>query len=520
MKYYCCSENRRDLVRGHAGLNGIDYVEVIDNPDDPDEVRQRELHVFFLKELEGALSPENIKLKKGNVDSPIKVLQVDPIIATPASPPVSPPASPPEPSKGIRIELDEPGNFSIYTLCLVDAEDNEKVLDGMDKLLSCIEFSFKVGCETNSDCIEQQPDCVPEDRKDIPINYLAKDYASFKQLMLDRMSLLMPQWQERNAADLGIALVEMLAYAADHLSYRQDAISTEAYLRTARKRTSVRRHARLVDYHMHEGVNARAWIRIEIDEASDGQVLKKQFLEEDPENQLRNLYNTSFITGVGDSRILKHEDREFAEEVQSGSLVYELMYDLALYEAHNEMKFYTYGDAACCLPKGATEAALHGQFPNLKEGDVVMFVEKLGPETGNPADADPSHRQVVRITEIIEEDDVNFATPGSPPDSPPAPFIPVTRIRWGQEDALTFPLCISSKVPESQDIIHDVSVLYGNIALVDHGMTHTDVTGSDTLFDNIQGSIHPAEVPDPLKEYVNTSHSTCGENKSKPVLPR
>src|SRR4029077_7562637 len=81
------------------------------------------------------------------------------------------------------------------------------------------------------------------------IDYLAKDYASFRQLMLDRISVLSPQWKERNPADIGIALVELLAYAGDYLSYRQDAVATEAYLGTARRRVSVRRHARLVDYH-------------------------------------------------------------------------------------------------------------------------------------------------------------------------------------------------------------------------------------------------------------------------------
>src|SRR4030095_14228357 len=64
--------------------------------------------------------------------------------------------------------------------------------------------------------------------------------------------------------DIGIALVEILAYAGDYLSYYQDAVGTEAYLDTARKRISVRRHARLVDYKLHEGCNARTWICLEV----------------------------------------------------------------------------------------------------------------------------------------------------------------------------------------------------------------------------------------------------------------
>ena len=78
----------------------------------------------------------------------------------------------------------------------------------------------------------------------------------------------MPDWAERNPADLGVALVEVLAYVADHLSYRQDAIATEAYLGTARRRVSVRRHARLVDYPMHDGCNARTWLHVRLDEAN------------------------------------------------------------------------------------------------------------------------------------------------------------------------------------------------------------------------------------------------------------
>ena len=104
---------------------------------------------------------------------------------------------------------------------------------------------------------------TPEPQATKPeINYLAKDYASFRQLILDRLALNMPRWQETHVPDLGIALVELLAYVGDYLSYYQDAVATEAYLNTARQRITVRRHVRLVDYAMHEGCNARAFVTI------------------------------------------------------------------------------------------------------------------------------------------------------------------------------------------------------------------------------------------------------------------
>lgn len=48
----------------------------------------------------------------------------------------------------------------------------------------------------------------------------------------------MPDWTDRNPADLGVTLAELFAYLGDRLAYWQDAA---AYLRTAGRRTSVRR---------------------------------------------------------------------------------------------------------------------------------------------------------------------------------------------------------------------------------------------------------------------------------------
>ena len=62
----------------------------------------------------------------------------------------------------------------------------------------------------------------------------------------------------RNVSDLGITLLELLAYEGDHLSYFQDAVANEAYLDTARQRSSAKKHARLVDYPMHDGRNGRS----------------------------------------------------------------------------------------------------------------------------------------------------------------------------------------------------------------------------------------------------------------------
>ena len=81
-----------------------------------------------------------------------------------------------------------------------------------------------------------------------PIEYLAKDFLSFRQALLDFSTLRYPAWQERSEADFGMMFLEALSAVADDLSYTQDRIAAEATLLTATQRRSVIRHARLVDY--------------------------------------------------------------------------------------------------------------------------------------------------------------------------------------------------------------------------------------------------------------------------------
>src|SRR5215471_14554395 len=78
----------------------------------------------------------------------------------------------------------------------------------------------------------------------------------------------MPGWQEKHVPDIGVMLTELLASVGDQISYQQDAVATEAYLGTARQRISLRRLGVLVDYAMHDGCNARAWVQLQVNAAS------------------------------------------------------------------------------------------------------------------------------------------------------------------------------------------------------------------------------------------------------------
>ena len=66
----------------------------------------------------------------------------------------------------------------------------------------------------------------------------------------------MRDWTARGSDDYGIALLEMWAYLADILTFYQERIANEAFLRTALLRASVLRLAALLDYRPAPGVAA------------------------------------------------------------------------------------------------------------------------------------------------------------------------------------------------------------------------------------------------------------------------
>jgi hypothetical protein len=504
MIYFCCDDNRRRAaVRNHPSINGIDFLEVSDEPEDSLADRQRTLFVHFFKDVPaGTIEVENVRIEGGER---IRNIAVSSVTSGQSS-------SPPQGANVLIVEVSERGDFSTYTLRLVADDDSGDPPEGFDPILSAVDFSFKVNCPTNFDC-KPQRSCAAEPGKDPEINYLAKDYASFRQLMLDRMSLLVPQWTERSAADLGIALVELLAYVGDYLSYQQDAVATENYLNTARRRASVRRHARLVDYPMHDGRNARAWIHVEVTDAADGLVLSP--------GEGRD--TTKFLTGVGALEsvpVIEQGTDVFAKALSERPQIFELLDDdIKLFKSHNRIKFYTWGARECCLPKGATRAALDGDFSTLEEKDVLILVENRGPETGNLEDADRTRRHAVRLTSVkVTSDPLGGQFKPEPDNS----AVPVTRIEWSTEDALPFALCVSSLVENT--FFDDGAFALGNIALVDHGYTVTDLPANPPAdLELAETSLDPAVVPGPLASLTRLSRSTtnrCDAATVTAVAPR
>jgi hypothetical protein len=81
---------------------------------------------------------------------------------------------------------------------------------------------------------------------------MEKDFESFRLLMLNRTASIIPGWRGRNSADLGITLLESLAYVDNILSFYQDAVANEASLGPDGKKIFVNKYIRLLKSSLHQ----------------------------------------------------------------------------------------------------------------------------------------------------------------------------------------------------------------------------------------------------------------------------
>lgn len=438
--YVCSDDGRRRalLAQVSPALNAIDYLEIA-------SADEATLAVYFLFDLPGggganpvpaspALTPGNIRIEgAGRVFTIASVAAAGNVLTVVAAAPV----------RGF--------DYATYRFSIVASPTHPVTPAGFDPKLSAIDFSFKANCPSEFDC-KQDLVCPPKVFAEPELDYLAKDFNTFKRLMLDRLSVLMPDWTERHSADLQNTLVDLLAYVADYLSWYQDAVATEAYLGTARKRISLVRHARLLGYEPLDGCNARTFVQFQV---SGGPITLAA--------------HTPILTRGGDGNATVVVN-DFARALVDRPFVFETLHDGSFTQAHNQIQFYTWQDQQCWLPCGTTSATLADTGLVLAPGDFLLFEEIAGPESGLPADADWQHRQVVRLTSVASGHD-------------PLGGAPVVEIAWDPADALTFALCLSARTSPSEPPFV-VSVARGNVVLADHGLT---VSGE---------ALDPPAVPD------------------------
>ncbi len=479
------ADRRATLLADTGPRNGIDYVEVLDTDAPAGTPRQRTLVVRFLKPLATTIAPDQLRIDGGVRfrDIPVAWAHTGAALASGAVPvAVVPtaeqtalldvlarfgPSEPPPPvgfassssSSAPAAELDAErarllvvrtlgeSDFSTYTLRLVAAPGSNDPPPGIDPVFSSVEFSFKAGCPSDFECFAETT--CPPDRTAAPrIDYLSKDYESFRRLMLDRLATTLPAWTERTPADLGVALVELLAHVGDLLSYEQDAVATESYLGTARRRTAVRRHARLLGYVSDDGASARALVQVQVKVGSsaDGDELPM-------DTPLLTSTEREDATRPALSSFAPFDAREVQRFVTRSAL--------PLRSALNSIPLYLWGGERCCLAPGATSATLDNTHDRLRVLADAPYPLLVLSETRPPdAIAEPRRHPVLVTRATFKTDPLYDESPGQPQR--------VVEIEWAADDALPFALEVRRLSPEGATPAEPSVVALGNLVIADH----------------------------------------------------
>ncbi|MGE0397126.1 MAG: baseplate J/gp47 family protein [Kofleriaceae bacterium] len=330
----------------------------------------------------------------------------------------------------LRLTVGPIGDYSTYTLSLTFA--------GIDPLFASLEFKFRPGCFS--------VDCAPEWTPRPPvepapaIDTLARDYDSFRHLLIGAMQRRVPGWEPTSEVDLSVTLLDLFSAAADELADYQDRVMNEAYLSTARTRVSLARHARLVDYHIHQGNQASALLAVRVAVSQVTLAPGIAVMTEDPDATA----GTTFVT------------------VESAPML----------RALNDIDLYTWSDARPALAKGDTTADL--AFASIADANAavahfdaggarLLIQEERDPRTGGTAGVNRDKRQLLRVT---------AASVIADPQDPAASIV---RVWWRREDALRWDFCFVETPVTGGPKLRGVSRFHGNLVMATAGTPITEV---------------------------------------------
>ncbi len=279
----------------------------------------------------------------------------------------------------------------------------------------------------------EEPSPIPSGTALRPVNpnidYTARDFNALRTLILTTVTRRVGTTVTPLTVDEVVALIEEMAYLGDALSYYEDAIATEAYLSTARRRISVYRHAALLNYYMGQGCSARTWIRVQpVDDSTESFVLPA---------------GTKLLTALAatDSRV---DSRRLPQALSAQPLVFETVAPVTVAPASQtllELDPATHPGKR--LQAGATSATVLAPPAKVEPGELVLLASTS--DSASLVSAADVTGTVMRVQDVTSADGGRVTLTWSPGDAPDAQGLPAGD--------------------------GDMYLLRGNLVIADHGST-------------------------------------------------
>ena len=337
----------------------------------------------------------------------------------------------PDPTR-YRLELDPPAGVEF------------------DPLRVRLPVRLRPECPDLGNCFTADPAPTLVERSPVH-DYTARDWRALRRALVEFHRRRRPD-ADTTIADPTITVAELFAHVGDLLHYRLDRVSAETYLSTARHRTSVVRHARLLDYLVADAVAARTDVHLSV------------------------APNAAPVTVVAGDRVVPDGEERLAFVLES---------DATVVDALGEIAIHDWGESGCCLPAGVTRAVLVRPLPAdplgptwLTPGDRIAF------ETIDPGDL-PAHDawrgRTAAWPQVDGVDGFRVPLPSrraqvvelvavDPITDPLAPTLDLFEVRWRTDQPLerAAPVSVDQRRGGAE-----VTVARGNLVAAHHGVLVT-----------------------------------------------
>ncbi len=386
----------------------------------------------------------------------------------------------------LRLQTNRIGDYSTYTL--------EVQFEDIDPVFSEIRFKFRPGCFT-TDCAPQHAKPQPPPPS-VPIDYLAKDFESFRHTLVTALRTRVPGWEPTSETDMTQVLINLFSASADELSDFQDRVMAEAYLGRARKRVSLARHARLMDYHIDEGNQASTWLALTV--AHGAQFTLEAGFE-------------TWASATIDN------DRRIVFTTQEAATLHHLLNSLELYTWQGARPGLAAGSitADIAMVDEATALAIQ-HLIDQRIASRFLIEEHRSPVTGAASGHNINKRQIVQL-----EPSATVMRDPALPDVADGWFV---RVRWRSEDALAWDFCAVANLDDGSTV-DGVFLFHGNLARTTQG-EEVRVTFKEPSERLNAGEFHYERSTDPQSDVLGswkpsrTRSVLCRLPRSTPLLYR
>ncbi|MCW3819201.1 hypothetical protein ONA91_32645 [Micromonospora sp. DR5-3] len=297
----------------------------------------------------------------------------------------------------------------------------------VDPLRIHLPVRLRPECGDIADCVEApppRPALTPPD-----YDTLARDYPALRDMLIERLRFLDPA-ADLSAPDLVLTTLELFAHLGDLLHYRLDRVTTEGWLSTARRRASVLRHARAVDYPVYPAISARTTVQVVVRRRPGG----------DP----------AATVLPGD---LATDAPSSATQISSAATCFTLdsAAPVTVLSSYAEVALYDWTEHDATLTVGATSAVLVRPPTASTAGDWLVPGALLAFEVVAVDDTTRQRDWATGTQETAADDwprqplasqpaQVVSVTAVTPFTDPLSPGLNLIRVFWGRHEALTMPV--------------------------------------------------------------------------------